>query len=75
MPPERDDPNAAVPDSETLRQAALQASWRRDHQVGRRRRWWRWVAWGFWRYGLPLLLLAATASAVFFFALLRTLET
>ncbi|MES2843278.1 MAG: hypothetical protein V4794_23625 [Pseudomonadota bacterium] len=63
-----------MPDSESLRQAALRASWERDHQVGRRRRWWRWTVWAFWRYGLPLLLLAGTVTAAVFIALAHTLE-
>ncbi|WP_291090159.1 hypothetical protein [Hydrogenophaga sp.] len=63
-----------MPDSESLRQAALRASWERDHRVGRRRRWWRWTVWAFWRYGLPLLLLAGTVTAAVFIALAHTLE-
>ncbi|MDM7942666.1 MAG: hypothetical protein QUV35_08560 [Hydrogenophaga sp.] len=63
-----------MPDSETLRQAALRSSWRRDHRVGRRRRWWRWAVWALLRYGLPLLLLAGTVTAVVIIALAHTLE-
>jgi hypothetical protein len=72
--PKRSDPRSAVPDSEALRQAALRASWRRDHRVGRLRRWWRWVVWALWRYGLPLLLLAGTITLILIFALARNPE-
>jgi len=74
VPPERPTPTSAVPDSETLRQAALRASWRRDRQVGRRRRWTRWLVWALCRYGLPLLLLATVVAIAVFFALSHTLE-
>ncbi|WP_332740640.1 hypothetical protein [Hydrogenophaga sp.] len=53
-----------MPDSETLRQTALRASWQRDQRVGRRRRWARWLAWAFWRYGLALLMVAGAVSLV-----------
>lgn len=75
MPPERPVPPSAVPDPETLRLAALRASWRRDHEVGRRRRRWRWVVWAFWRYGVPLLLLAGTVTLLVILALAHTLES
>ncbi len=32
------------------------------------------MVWAFWRYGLPLLLLAGTVTAVVFIALAHTLE-
>lgn len=64
-----------MPDPEALRQAALRASWERDHRVGRRRRWWRWTVWAFWRYGLPLLLVAATVTAFVIIAFARTPES
>jgi len=73
VPPERPTPTSAVPDSEALRQSALRASWRRDRQVGRRRRWTRWLVWALCRYGLPLLLATAAAIAVVF-ALSHILE-
>ena len=45
-----------------MRLSALQASWRRDRWVARRRIALRWVTWAAWRYGLPALgLLAALA--------------
>ena len=50
-----------VPDIERLRRAALQASWRRDRRVARRRTFLRWALWYGLR-GLPLLLLAAAVS-------------
>ena len=50
-----------VPDIERLRRNALQASWRRDRRVARRRTFIRWALWYGLR-GLPLLLLAAALS-------------
>ena len=50
-----------VPDIERLRRDALQASWRRDRRVARRRTFLRWALWYGLR-GLPLLLLAAALS-------------
>lgn len=47
-----------VPTSEMLRQAALQASWRRDRHVGPRRIRWRWFAWGATRWAMPVLAAA-----------------
>jgi hypothetical protein len=46
----------AVPSSEALRQAALSASWTRDHRIARRRLAFRWLLWAWWRIGLPLVL-------------------
>lgn len=57
---------ASVPHSQALLQAALQASWKRDRRVGRRRLALRWVVWAFLRYGLPFLLLLAVATVVWF---------
>lgn len=48
-----------VPDAEAVRQAALQASWRRDRAVARRRLIWRWLVWLIQRYYLYALLLLA----------------
>lgn len=54
-----------IPDSESLRLAALQASWRRDHRVAQRRIAWRWTTWYVQRYAphafAALLLLAGVA--------------
>jgi hypothetical protein len=44
-----------VVDTNTLREAALRASWRRDHNVARRRLALRWVLWWIWKYKLALL--------------------
>jgi hypothetical protein len=44
---------ASVPDSDSLRRAALQASWQRGRWVARRRLWWRWTVWALLRFGLP----------------------
>lgn len=51
--------NAPQPviDSNSLREAALRASWHRDHRVARRREAWRWVLFWGWKYG-------RTASAI-----------
>lgn len=51
----------AVPSSDTVRQAALSASWVRDHQVARRRLALRWLLWAWWRIVLPLLLMTILA--------------
>lgn len=55
---------AAVPSSEAVRVAALSASWVRDRQLRRRRLAWRWLLWGLWRIGLPLLLVLALATGL-----------
>lgn len=47
---------AAVPSSDTVRRAALNASWARDRQVARRRLALRWLLWALWRIVLPVLL-------------------
>lgn len=47
----------SVPDSEAVRRAALQASWRRDRRVAQRRIVWRWIVWFTLRY-LPWLVAA-----------------
>lgn len=54
---------APVPDAETVRLAALSASWRRDRTVARRRLFWRWLAWIFIRYHLALLVLLGLVLA------------
>ena len=46
-----------LPGAESVRQAALAASWRRDRAVARRRLAWRWAGWYLWR-ALPYLLAA-----------------
>jgi hypothetical protein len=57
---------ASVPDTQALRKAALESSWKRDRRVGKRRLVMRWVLWAFFRYGIPFsLLLAATLAAWF----------
>ena len=54
----------AVPDGNDTRRAALQASWRRDRSVARRRLAVRWAIWIVLRYLLPaVLVLAAVAFA------------
>jgi len=54
----------AVPDPESVRRAALAASWQRDRRIAQRRLAWRWVLWFVGRYflhilGLVVLLLLA----------------
>lgn len=61
-----------VPDAESVRQAALQASWRRDRAVGRRRLVWRWLVWLVQRhYPYLLVLLALTLGWPYLSAYLR----
>ena len=56
----------AIPGSDTVRQAALQASWRRDRRVAQRRIAWRWVAWYFQRFSPHVLgLVAVLAGAAY----------
>lgn len=43
-------------DTETLRKAALAASWRRDRSVGSRRLALRWFGWFGLRFGLPIAI-------------------
>jgi hypothetical protein len=50
-----------VPSSDTVRRAALSASWARDRRVARRRLALRWLFWAWWRIGLPVLLALALA--------------
>ena len=52
---------APVPDIDVLRRAALQASWRRDRRIARRRTAMRWALWYGVR-GLPLVLLGAAIA-------------
>lgn len=61
--------NALLPDSERLRREALQRSWQRDKEVSRRRLRMRWTVWALCRYGLPLLLVLATATTVWIWGL------
>jgi hypothetical protein len=60
---------ATVPDAQALRRAALQAAWRRDRRVGRRRVALRWLMWAFWRYGIPMATVLALALAVWLWLL------
>jgi hypothetical protein len=60
-PARADQVGAARPviSSYALREAALRASWHRDHQVARRREAWRWLMFWSWKYGRkPVLALA-----------------
>jgi hypothetical protein len=55
LPPSAPTRSPVVPGSDALRQAALEASWRRDRKVAQRRIAWRWVVWCLQRYSLPVL--------------------
>ena len=64
---------ASVPDSDSLRRAALQASWQRGRWVARRRLWWRWTAWALLRYVLPAAaVLAMLGGLAYGWSLLRS---
>ena len=45
----------AVPDPESVRRAALAASWQRDRRIAHRRLAWRWALWFVRRYFLHIL--------------------
>ena len=55
---------APVPSTESLRVAALRASWSRDRVVGRRRVVWRWTLWYGKRWGPHLLVIALVLLAL-----------
>lgn len=54
-----------VIDSNTLRQAALQASWQRDRRVAGRRQAWRWALYWSWRYGKKVFVFGAPPLALY----------
>lgn len=54
--------SAPVPDAQALRQAILQASWRRNRWVAQRRLAWRWLLWFGTRYALPVLAVAGLGA-------------
>lgn len=58
----------SIPGSEAVRLAALQASWRRDRSVARRRIFWRWVVWFAFRYLSWLLVALALLIAAGYLA-------
>lgn len=58
-----------VIDSNTLRQAALQASWQRDRRVAGRRQAWRWALYWSWRYGKKVFVFAAPPLALYLLAI------
>jgi hypothetical protein len=49
-------------DTNSLREAALRASWRRDQIVSRRRLAVRWVLWWIWKYRFYLLAACALVA-------------
>lgn len=53
-----------VPDTQTLRESLLRASWQRSQRVARRRLAWRWLVWCLPRYLLPGLVLSAAGIGV-----------
>lgn len=56
-----------VTGAEAVRQAALQASWRRDKRVAQRRLFWRWTLWYIQRFYVhALVALALVLGAVHF---------
>lgn len=55
-----------VIDTNTLREAALRASWQRDQRVARRRLALRWALWWLWKYRLRLLAVCAALAAVIY---------
>lgn len=57
-----------VPCAEAVRLAALEASWRRDKRVARRRLFWRWTLWYIQRYHRHALALMALALAMAYFS-------
>lgn len=58
-----------VIDSNTLRQAALQASWQRDRRVAGRRQAWRWALYWSWRYGKKVFVFGAPPLALYLLAI------
>lgn len=55
-----------VVDTNTLREAALRASWQRDQRVSRRRVAVRWLLWSVWKYRFYGIALIAAALAFVF---------
>lgn len=55
---------ASVPDSDSLRRAALQASWQRGRWVARRRLWWRWATYALLRFVLPAAALLGVIAGL-----------
>lgn len=58
----------SVPCAEAVRLAALEASWRRDKRVARRRLFWRWTLWYIQRYHRHALALMALVLAMAYFS-------
>jgi hypothetical protein len=52
-----------VVDTNTLREAALRASWQRDQRVSRRRVAQRWLLWSVWKYRFYIAALLAAGLA------------
>ena len=55
-----------VIDTHALLDAALRASWQRDHRVGSRRLAVRWLVWGIGKYFFHILAIAALVFAAVF---------
>ena len=58
-----------VVDTNTLREAALRASWQRDQRVSRRRLAVRWVLWSVWKYRFYIAALLACVLAFLYWFL------
>ena len=58
----------SVIDSNSLREAALSASWRRDHRVAKRRQAWRWAIFWAWKYGPKAIATVLSIAAAFYVA-------
>jgi hypothetical protein len=55
-----------VPEGESVRLAALQAAWKRDRWIARRRIGLRWTLWGAQRYGVPAAGFLGVSAALWF---------
>lgn len=58
-----------VIDSNSLREAALRASWHRDHHVAKRREAWRWALFWGWTYGRKIGVLVVPMVIASYLAL------
>lgn len=57
-----------IPSAEAVRRSALEASWRRDKRVARRRLFWRWALWYVRRFSVAVLVVLALVLAVMHFS-------
>lgn len=61
-----------VVDTNTLREAALRASWQRDQRVSRRRLAVRWLLWSMWKYRFYIAALLACVLAFLYWSLQKS---